>query len=68
LLRNCPPKQVIEEKMEGMRRRRRIRKQALNDLKEKEKIMEYKTGALNRALWRPRLGRAYGPVAKRTMQ
>ena len=66
--KNCPPKHVIEEKIEGTRRRRRIRKQALNDLRKKKKIVEFKSGALNCALWRPRLGRSYGPVAKRSVQ
>jgi hypothetical protein len=70
--RNCLLKHVIEEKVEGRiemtGRRRRIRKQLLDDLKEKRRYWELKEEALDSTLWRTRFGRGYGPVVRRTAE
>jgi hypothetical protein len=61
LRRNCLPKSVIEGKLEGRAeitgRRGRMRKQLLDDLKEKRRYWKLKEEALDRTLWRTRFGR-----------
>jgi hypothetical protein len=52
----------MEGKIEGMGRRRRRRKQLLNDLKETRRYWKSKEEALDRTLWRTRFGRGYGLV------
>ena len=64
--RNCLLKHVIEGKMEGMGRRGRRRKQLLNDFKENRRSWKFTDEALDRTLWRTRLGRGRGPVVKQT--
>jgi hypothetical protein len=63
LLYNCLLKHVINGKAEGRiyvrERRRRRRKQLLNDLK--ERILDIERGTLNRFVWGTRFGRVYGP-------
>jgi hypothetical protein len=70
LRRNCLLKHVIEGKLEGTTemtgRRRRRRKQLLEDLKERRKYWKLKEEALDRTPWRIRFGRGYGPVVRQT--
>jgi hypothetical protein len=72
LRRNCLLKHVIEGKLEGRiemtGRRRRRRKQLLDDLKEKKSYCQLKKEALDRTLWRTRFGRGYGPVVRQTTE
>jgi hypothetical protein len=49
-------------------RRGRIRKQLVDDLKEKRRYWKLKEEALDRALWRTRFGRIYGPVVRQTRE
>jgi hypothetical protein len=49
-------------------RRRRIRKQLLDDLKEKRRYWEFKEQGLDRTQWRTRFGRGYGPVVRQTAE
>jgi hypothetical protein len=59
---------VIEGKLEGRievtGRRGKIRKQLLDDLKEKRRHLKLKEEALDRAVWRTRFGRDCGPVLR----
>jgi hypothetical protein len=72
LRRNCLLKHVIEGTLEGRiemtGRRGRIRKQLLDDLKEKRRYWKLKEEALDRTLWRTRFGRGYGPVVRQTAE
>jgi hypothetical protein len=72
LRRNCLLKHVIEGKLERRiemtGRREKRRKQLLDDLKEKRKYWKLKEQALDRALWRSRFGRGYGPVIRQTTE
>jgi hypothetical protein len=70
LLRNCLLQQVIEGKIKGWiavtgRRGRRCRK-LLDDLKERRGYSHLKEEALDRATWRARVGRGFGPVVRQT--
>jgi hypothetical protein len=66
LRRNCLLKHVIEGKIEEIievtGRRGRIRKQLLNDLKEKRGYC--RSEALDHTVWRTCFGRGYGPVVR----
>jgi len=68
LHRNCFPKDVIEGKMEGrievMGRRRRRRKQLLNDLEETGGYCKLKAEARYCTVWGTRFGRSYGPCRR----
>jgi hypothetical protein len=70
LRRNCLLKHVIEGNLEGKRemmgRRRRMRKQLLDDLEEKRGYWKLKEEALDRTVWRTRFGRGYGHVVRQT--
>jgi hypothetical protein len=70
LRRNCLLKHVIEGKLEGRiemtRRRGRIRKQLLDDLKDKRRYWKLKGEAVDRTLWITRFGRGYGPIVRQT--
>jgi hypothetical protein len=72
LRRNCLLKHVIEEKLQGriqmMGRRGRRRKQLLGDIKERRRYWKFKQEALDRTLWRTRIGRGYGPVVRQTTE
>jgi hypothetical protein len=71
LRRNRLLKDVIEGKREGrieMRRRARRRKQLLDDFKEKTRCWKLKEEALDRTVWRTRLGSGYGPVVRQTTE
>ena len=59
---NCLLKDVIEGKIEGMRRRGRRRKQPLDEVRTKRRYWNLKEDELDRALWRSGFGRGYGPV------
>ena len=70
LSRNCLLERVIEGKMKGWievtgRRGRRHRKQ-LDDLKERRGYSNLKEEALDRARWRARFGRVFGPVVRQS--
>jgi len=70
--RNCPLKHLIEGKIEGRIemavRRGRSRKQLLDDLKEKRGFWTLKEEALDRTVWRTRLGGGCGPAIKQTTE
>jgi hypothetical protein len=72
LRRNCLLKHVIEGKLEGriemMGRQGRMRKQLLDDLKEKRRYWKLKEEAVDRSLSRTRFGRGYGPVVRQTTE
>ena len=51
-----------------MGRRRRSRKQLLDDLRETGGSYELKEEALDRSMWRTRFGRDYGPVVEQTAE
>jgi hypothetical protein len=63
LRRNCLLKQVIEGNREGRievtGRRRRRRKQLLDDLKKMRGSWKFKEEALDRNVWRTRIRRGY---------
>ena len=63
---NCLLQQVIEGKIKGQievtRRRRRMRKKLLDDLKDRRGSCQLKEKALDRTMWRNRFGRGFGPV------
>ena len=66
LRRNCFVKHIIEGKIKGQikvtRRRGRRRKKLLDDLKDRRGYCQLKEEALDRAMWRNRFGRGFGPV------
>ena len=70
LCRNCLIRQAIEGKINGKmevtRRRSRSRKKLLDDLREGTGYCHLKGGALNRTVWRNRLGGGTGHVVRQT--
>ena len=72
MCRNCLLKRVIEGKIKGeievtgRRGRRRRRKKLLDDLKERRGYSNLKEEALDRTMWRARLGRGYRHVVRQT--
>ena len=60
-------KQVIEGKMEGMRRREIRRKQLLDDVKVNKGYWSLKEEEVDRPLLITCFGRSYGPVARQNM-
>jgi hypothetical protein len=72
LRRNCLLEQVIETKIkEGKEvkgRRGRIRRKLLDDLKERRGYSHLKEKALDRATWRARFRRSFGPVVRQTIR
>ena len=70
LSRNCLLQRVIEGKIkEGIKvtgRRGRRRRKLLDDLKERRGYSHLKEEALDRTMWRARLGRGFGPVVRQT--
>ena len=63
-------KQVIEGKMKGVmevtRRQGRRRKKLLDDLKDRRGYCHLKEEAVDRNMWRDRLGRGFEPVVRQT--
>jgi hypothetical protein len=57
---------VIEGKIEGTGRRRRRRKQLMVELYGTRGYWKLKWAALDRNVWRTRLGRDYGPDIRQT--
>jgi hypothetical protein len=57
---------MLEGRMEMTGRRERRRMQLLDDLKGKRRYWKLKEEALDRALWRTRFGKGYGPVVRQT--
>jgi len=47
-------------------RRGRRRRKLLGDLKERKGYSQLKEEALDRTIWRARVGRGFGPVVKQT--
>ena len=70
MLRNCLLQRVIEGKIKGrievIGRRGRRRRKLLDDLKERRGYSHLKEEALDRAMWRFRFGRGFGPVVRQT--
>jgi hypothetical protein len=68
LRRNCLLKHVIEGKIEGKvtGRRGRRGKQLLDELEERRGCSKLKEEALDRTVWRIRLGRGFGPIVRQT--
>jgi hypothetical protein len=68
LRRNCLLQRVIEGKIKGgievTGRRRRRRRNLLDDLKERRGYSRLKEEALDRTMWRSRLGRGFGPFVR----
>ena len=68
LRRNCLLKQVIEGKIKGemevKRRRGRRRRKLLDDLKYRRGYSHLKEEALDRTMWRNRLGGDFEPVVR----
>jgi ribosomal protein L35 len=72
LRRNCPLRHVTEGKIKGRieatRRRGRISKQLLDDVKEMRGCWKLKEEALDRTPWKTLFGRGYGPVVRQTTE
>jgi len=70
LRRNCLLQRVIEGKIqrgiEVTERQGRRRRKLLDDLKERRGYSHLKEEALDRTIWRARLGRGFGPVVRQT--
>ena len=71
LRRNCLLKQVIEGKIKGemeVIRRRRRHKKLLDDLKDRRGYSHLKEEALDRTMWRNRLGGGFGLVVRQNTE
>jgi hypothetical protein len=72
LRRNCLLQQVIEgnikEEIGVTGRRGRRRRKLLDDFKERRGYCHLKVEALDRTMWRARLGRGFGPVVRQTTE
>jgi len=70
LRRNCLLQRVIKGKIKGeievTGRRGRRRRKLLDDLKERRGYSHLKEEDLDRAMWRARFGRGFGPVVRQT--
>jgi len=70
LRKNCLLKHITEVNTEGRigvtERRRRRRKQLIDDFKQTRGYCKLKMEALDRTLWRIRFGSGYGPVVRQT--
>jgi hypothetical protein len=70
LRRNCLLQGVIEGKIKGgievTGKRGRIRRNLLDDLKERRGYSHLKKEVLDRTMWRARFGRGFGPVVRQT--
>jgi len=67
---NCLLQWVIEVKIKGRiqvtGRRGRRRRKLLDDLKERTGYSHLNEEVLDRAMWRARFGRGFGPVVRQT--
>ena len=72
LRRNCLLKQVIEGKINGememTRKRGRRRKKLLDDLKDRRGYCHLKEEALDRTMWRNRLGDGFRTVVRQNTE
>jgi hypothetical protein len=72
LRQNCLLKEVIDGKIKGeievTRRRGRRRKKLLDDLKDRRGYSHLAEEALDRAMWRNRFGRGFGPVVRQNTE
>ena len=72
LRRNCLLQRVTEGKIQGgievTGRQGRRRKKVLDGLKERRGYSHLKEEALDRAMWRSRFGRGFGPVVRQTAE
>ena len=72
LRRNCLLEQVIEGKIKGemevARRRGRRRKKLLDELKDRRGCSHLKEEALDRTMWRHRLGGGFGPAVRQNTE
>jgi len=72
LRRNCLLKQVMEGKIKGemevTRRRGRIRKKLLDNLKDRRGYSHLKEEALDRTMLKHRFGRGFGPVVRQNTE
>jgi len=70
LLRNRLLQGVIEGKLKGgievTERGGRRRRKLLDDLKERRGYSHLKEEAVDRTMWRVRIGRGFGPVVRQT--
>jgi hypothetical protein len=70
LRRNCLLERFIEGKIQGgievTRRRGRIRRKLLDDIKERRGYSHLKEEVLDRTMWTARFGRGFGPVVRQT--
>ena len=70
LRRNCLLQRVTEGKIQGgievIGRRERRRRKLLDDLKERRGYSHLKEEAPDRAMWRARFGKGFGPVVRQT--
>jgi hypothetical protein len=67
LRRNCLLENIIEGNIKRTvvtGRRKRRRKQLLDDLRETKRYWKFKAEARDRIVWRTRFGRGYGPVVR----
>jgi hypothetical protein len=69
LRRKCLLQRIMEGKIQGgiemTGRRGRRRRKLLDDLKERIRYFHLKEVAVDRAMWRGRFGRGFGPVVRR---
>ena len=68
LRRNCLQKQVIEGKIKGEMEVTRRRRKLLDDLKGRTGYCHLKEEALDRTMWRNRLGGGFGPVVRQNTE
>jgi hypothetical protein len=65
LRRNCLLKQVVEETIKGVARRRgRRRRKLVDDVKDRRGYSYFKGKTLDRTMWRVRFGRGFGHVVR----
>ena len=68
--RNCLLQRIIEGKIQGgievTGRRGRRRQKLLDDFNERRGYSHLKEEALDRAMWRARFGRGFGPIVRQT--
>jgi hypothetical protein len=72
LRRNCLLQRATEGKIKGgievRKRRGRRRRKLMDELKERKGYSQLKEEALDRTVWRARVGRGFGPVVRQTTE